>query len=134
MPNALLRACSHQPCPNLVERGACPEHTKQANQRRGSAASRGYGSRWRRYRATWLRKHPFCGDREDGQSAEHSRCVQQGIVTDCTLPGQGHVDHIVPIDGERDPLFWDRRNHQTLCVSCHSAKTARENGGQGMGV
>lgn len=44
-------------------------------------------------------------------------CVQCGaIATD--------LDHIVPI--EQGGAIWDRSNHQSLCRSCHSAKTSAE--------
>lgn len=39
------------------------------------------------------------------------------------------VDHIVAVNGPADPLFWDRKNHQGLCESCHSYKTATQDGG-----
>ena len=35
------------------------------------------------------------------------------------------VDHVVPLDRSGDP--WDPANLQTLCRSCHIAKTAGEN-------
>lgn len=42
--------------------------------------------------------------------------------------GEAHVDHIVPkVDGGTD----DMENLQTLCRSCHSRKTALEDGGFG---
>ena len=40
------------------------------------------------------------------------------------------VDHIAPHQGD-DALFWDQTNWQPLCNGCHSAKTAREDGGFG---
>jgi 5-methylcytosine-specific restriction protein A len=94
---------------------------------RASAARRGYDSRWRRYRIRqWLPLHPRCGDRLAGQSAEHSQCRRDGR----DVPGTD-VDHIVPVSGPDDPLFWEVTNHQSLCHACHSAKTAREDGGFG---
>ena len=78
---------------------------------RGSSASRGYGGRWRKYRAVFLREHPLC-----------VACQRAGRLTAAL-----HVDHITPVDGDSDPLFWDESNHQGLCASCHSQKTAKEN-------
>ena len=67
-------------------------------------------------------EHPLCGDRENGSSGEHSLCVRQGRVT----PARD-VDHVQRVLGANDPLFWDPANHQSLCASCHSTKTATEN-------
>lgn len=39
------------------------------------------------------------------------------------------VDHIVPVAGPADPLFWAEWNHQALSKSQHSEKTATEDGG-----
>jgi 5-methylcytosine-specific restriction protein A len=82
---------------------------------RGTATQRGYNSRWSRYSIRYRRLHPFC-----------TECQRQGILkqADC-------VDHIIPVNGPDDPLFWDENNHQSLCISCHSEKTAREDGGFG---
>ena len=41
------------------------------------------------------------------------------------------VDHIIPIEGQKDPLFFDVENVQALCHSCHSKKTASIDGGYG---
>jgi 5-methylcytosine-specific restriction protein A len=40
------------------------------------------------------------------------------------------VDHIIPHRGDQ-ALFWDEENWQPLCLVCHNAKTAREDGGFG---
>ena len=42
--------------------------------------------------------------------------------------GEAHVDHI---DGDSSNNPDDGSNWQTLCVSCHSEKTATEDGGFG---
>lgn len=49
-------------------------------------------------------------------------CVQCGRIDQAN-----HADHILPIasGGER----YDVANGQTLCLSCHSRKTAREAAG-----
>lgn len=72
---------------------------------RPTAAARGYGHRWRKYREHYLRRHPLC-----------IRC--QRAATD--------VDHIIPVNGPSDPLFWPATNHQSLCGHCHKHKTAVE--------
>lgn len=84
---------------------------------RGKTAERGYGGRWQRYRLTYLRAHPLCAE-----------CRKTGRVT-----AAEHVDHVRAVSGAEDPLFWDAGNHQGLCASCHSRKTAAEDGGFGRG-
>ena len=117
-PRRPLRPCAHPRCPELVESGCCPPHqvkrqelARAVDRRRGSAASRGYGARWRRYREWFLERHPVCA------------CGCEKPATD--------VDHIVPVSGPDDPRFWDPTNHQALTHECHSAKTATEDGGFG---
>ena len=41
------------------------------------------------------------------------------------------VDHIIPVEGPLDPLFWDETNWQSLCHPHHSRKTNAEDGGFG---
>lgn len=77
-------------------------------------AEKGYGSRWRKARETFLRSHPLCADH-----------MQRGQVVPATV-----VDHIVPHKGDQ-ALFWDSENWQPLCASCHGVKTARQDGGGG---
>ena len=75
---------------------------------RGTAAERGYGSRWQKARLSFLAEHPLCAE-----------CDKQGQVTEATV-----VDHIVPHRGDLT-LFWDMSNWQALCARCHNAKTGR---------
>ncbi|MDE9591062.1 HNH endonuclease, partial [Xenorhabdus bovienii] len=35
------------------------------------------------------------------------------------------VDHIIPIQGDADVLFWPASNHQALCQTCHNRKTVQ---------
>ena len=42
---------------------------------------------------------------------------EQGKLTPATV-----VDHIIPHRGDKK-LFWDERNWQALCESCHNHKT-----------
>lgn len=117
MPRAIRRPCTHPGCSALVDPPArrCPAHTKQerveVDIRRGSAASRGYDSRWRSARAAYLSHHPLC-----------ALCRAEGRYTPAS-----DVDHIRPHRGN-DDLFWDQSNWQPLCHKCHSQKTAREDG------
>lgn len=86
----------------------------KADKDRGSAASRGYGRKWRKARLDWLARHPLC-----------VRCKAAGIIT-----GASVVDHITPHRGDM-VLFWDADNWQSLCKVCHDKKTANEDGGFG---
>lgn len=75
---------------------------------RGSAASRGYDSRWRKARAFYLQRHPLC-----------RMCEQIGRITPATV-----VDHIVPHKGDPE-LFWDETNWQPLCKRHHDSTKQR---------
>jgi len=68
---------------------------------------------WRRIRdSVLLRDHYPC------------RCCGRVVCG----KGEAHVDHI---DGDSGNNPADGSNWQTLCVKCHSIKTAREDGGFG---
>lgn len=84
---------------------------------RESAASRGYGAKWRKARLAHLQEHPLCAE-----------CHKTGRITPATV-----VDHITPHKGNMK-LFWDSNNWQALCASHHSQKTAREDGGFGNAI
>ena len=75
---------------------------------RGSAASRGYGSRWQKARATYLTSHPLC-----------VMCRKLGKVTAASV-----VDHIKPHRGDQS-LFWNKENWQALCKPCHDRHKQR---------
>jgi 5-methylcytosine-specific restriction protein A len=81
----------------------CPVRTPE---RRPTAHERGYGARWQRYTKVFLNNHPTCS------------------AAGCSDPATD-VDHIRPISGPSDPGFWDPTNHQGLCHSHHSQKTAK---------
>lgn len=115
MPSRLLAPCRKPGCVQLGERGYCKEHAeekeKQYNIRRGSAYSRGYNSDWQKARLMFLKRNPIC-----------VHCLEQGIYKQAK-----EVDHIVAHRGSRD-LFWDVSNWQSLCKTCHSVKTSKEDG------
>lgn len=80
---------------------------------RGTSAQRGYGSRWQKARATYLRSHPLC-----------VMCASRNIVMAATI-----VDHVIPHKGDQ-ALFWDKDNWQSLCATCHNSHKKRlENSG-----
>jgi 5-methylcytosine-specific restriction protein A len=82
---------------------------KAHDQRRGSAASRGYGHRWRCERADYVRRHPLC-----------VKCLANGISTSTAV-----VDHIIPHRGD-ETLMWDQLNWQALCKPHHDRDKQRE--------
>lgn len=79
--------------------------TRDAN--RGTAASRGYGHRWRVFCRSWLAANPLC-----------VHCLKDGRPTIAKI-----VDHIIPHRGDPE-LFWRPGNHQSLCKFHHDKKTA----------
>lgn len=117
MPVSAPTPCRYPGCSDLVTvgNGYCPTHRRaeqrRIDERRGSAAARGYDSRWRKARVGYLRSHPMCAE-----------CARDGIVTAASV-----VDHIIPHKGDKT-LFWDYDNWQPLCKPCHDRKTAREDG------
>lgn len=110
-----LRPCAHHGCPALVTEGRCERHAKQERQRydkqRGTAASRGYGSRWAKYSKWFL------------SQSDNVFCKLQ--LTGCTNLSRC-VDHVDPPDGPHDPRFWDTGNHQSACIHCNSVKGHRK--------
>jgi len=102
-------------------------HVACLDQQRGSAAARGYDSRWQKARRTFLAQHAhrcvgYAGKKSlvSGPSSLVSSPV-------CLNPAT-IVDHIVPHRGNQ-ALFWDSSNWQCLCKPCHDRKTATEDGG-----
>jgi 5-methylcytosine-specific restriction endonuclease McrA len=75
-----------------------------------------YDARWRKARINFLAEHPLC-----------VLCKQAGRLTPSTV-----VDHVIPHKGDLS-LFWDTRNWQAICATCHEAvKKAAERGGNPM--
>jgi 5-methylcytosine-specific restriction protein A len=123
MPNAAMRPCRAPGCAGLTRQksGYCEAHERAArraqDEERGSAASRGYGARWRRLRTMVLARRPLCADPFE---------LHAGQVVAAT-----DVDHVLPrADGGIDA----DENLQSLCHSCHSRKTAEQSLGWGMGI
>ena len=75
---------------------------------RASSAKRGYGRRWQKYRENYLRLHPLCKMHQD-----LGRIVPSEVV-----------DHIEPHRGDHK-LFWNPKNHQALCKTCHDVHKQR---------
>lgn len=135
MPSALLRSCASIGCPTLVVSGRCAIHARATEQRRGSAAARGYDAGWRAFRI-WFRHRliaahvvPVCGATlPGGPSMRDSQCRAAGRLND----GRLQLDHDPPLtEGERHDAraVCDIRRVGFLCHTCHSAKTLRERHG-----
>ena len=121
------RPCKRPGCPGVTQdpSGFCERHREQGlkakaehkramskmyEARRPDRHARGYGVRWTKYRAYYLRQNPLCAE-----------CQRRGFIKEAK-----HVDHIQPVTGPNDPRFYDESNHQPLCHSCHSSKTLAE--------
>ena len=118
VPDLPKRKCIEPGCTRWAEPGSprCRDHAREFSRRdrqRQFADLYNTGV-WRRMRARQLRDFPLCAE-----------CIRHGKVTAAT-----EVDHITPHKGDAK-LFFDKRNLQSLCKRCHSAKTAREDGGFG---
>jgi 5-methylcytosine-specific restriction enzyme A len=116
MPVSAAKPCRHTGCSALVSDGTgfCGAHQadRKANrfgdERRGSSASRGYGSSWRKLRDQVMR-------RDNGLCQP---CLKAGRVTQASA-----VDHVVPkSEGGTDA----EGNLQAICEACHKAKTSAE--------
>jgi hypothetical protein len=113
MPTLPLPPCRHPRCRN---RSDCPVHARPS-----TPSAKGYGSRWRRYRADVIKAYQleFCGDRPAGAPlTSDSQCRPRNI---------GKVlDHIERVSGPNDPRFFNARGMQFLCDACHQVKRQRE--------
>lgn len=110
------KTCAEPRCPTLVAKGEtyCRPHflgrRRAADAKRPSASARGYDSKWRETRASYLRSHPICEDK--------AGCIAR--ATDVHhLDGQGPK-------GERGHDF---TNLQALCHAHHSQITSHEQRG-----
>ena len=80
---------------------------------KGTAAQRGYGSRWQKARASFLAAHPIC-----------VMCKAGGTLTPANV-----VDHVIPHRGDKN-LFWDTANWQSLCARHHNSDKRRMESGK----
>lgn len=77
-----------------MDTGYCEKHKKDTrtyDKNRGSAAERGYDTRWQKARRTYLMHHPLCVE-----------CMKDNVIEPATV-----VDHIIPHKGDM-VLFWDQ--------------------------
>jgi len=77
-----------------------------ADKQRGSAASRGYGADWTRFRNAYLKRNPLCAE-----------CEKEGRVVIAE-----ELHHLVPIAVDPSRRL-DPTNCDGLCERCHSDAT-----------
>lgn len=113
-----MRACRHTGCAGLSPTGWCERHvddakvnTRNLERWRGTAASRGYDSEWSRLRVQALKRDMY---------------LCQSCLKDDRVTPAKDVDHIVPFTSVDDPRRTDIDNLQSLCRSCHNAKTSTQ--------
>lgn len=120
MPLSAPTPCRYPGCAAVVTvPGFCEAHRSLIHRdygraRRGFDAEAGFyqSKPWRSVRAMFLRGHPLC-----------CACGSKGLLVAARV-----VDHVRPIkDGG---ARFDVSNLQSLCVSCHNRKTARESAGR----
>lgn len=117
-----LHPCAHAGCRELVRGAYCDRHRPKDNTRRSAEAVDWHTwyrlPVWRyNLRPAQLLREPFC--RECA-----TRGKKEGVPHLLRVPATD-VDHVVPHRGSWQ-LFIDPANHQSLCHSCHSRKTAAE--------
>lgn len=118
-----LRPCTYPTCPNLVPRGRCSIHANKSAPTAPTILSPSarialhhrnkpfYNSTaWKKARLTHLSLYPVC--------------------MECNIQLANQVDHIQSIE-ERPDLALDPENLRSICQSCHSRKTVKQDGGFG---
>ena len=117
MPRKAPQVCNHPGCNEVTHARYCDKHTREMSQRynryqRDRTAQTFYeSSQWRNLRRMKLNDSPMCEE-----------CRRGGTLVKATM-----VDHIIPIRQGGEKL--DLTNLQSLCHSCHSRKTMKENHG-----
>lgn len=110
------------------------QHRPRANQAtqhkppetRGTATQRGYNWQWAKYARQLCQERILC-----------ELCSECGRLSPVVRPEKAGrsvtsiVDHIVPVNGPDDPLFWEPVNHWCLCVACDRWKSIRFDGSYG---
>lgn len=112
MPHRAPQPCPRPGCPALLPPGGyCPEHRRVVRRRtdeaRGTAAQRGYGSTWRRRRASFLARHPRCID-----------CGAKATVPDHDPYSRRDLVAAGVADPDADEFM------QPRCTPCHNTRTA----------
>lgn len=118
MPTKAMRFCAK--CRAMaVSGGLCEIHRKAADKQAADRQEHQWQSMyqtstWRAMRLAQLAKEPLCQE-----------CMKEHRLTPATV-----ADHAVVHRGN-PALFYDPDNLQSMCASCHSSKTDREDAGFG---
>ncbi len=109
-PSRAPTPCTVPRCPNMATtRGRCALHATATETRRGSSATRGYGTRWRSIRREFLRDNPTCMDCGGASEVpDHSPRSRRQLVADPT------------VEDPDDPIWLE-----PVCAHCHNARTRR---------
>lgn len=117
MPRNAKHPCRDGRCPELLDKsGYCDKHRRAPVSATPPALSEAYKERnrfyqraaWKRIRAEHLQLEPLC-----------RKCRSIGRLIEAAV-----VDHIITIESGGAKL--DHGNLQSLCTSCHNAKTRRD--------
>ena len=99
-----MKVCAVPGCPNLQAESKCIKHRREAEARRGTRQTRGYGARHDTIRA---------GIAERMAKGERFRCWRCGVTLDPNAWHLGHDDH-------------DRSRYRgPECVPCNTATSGR---------
>ena len=111
------KRCNHRSCRTLIDydKSYCSEHEGIQHKRYDATRDKDTKEFYSSSRWTKMAKQVKL---RDGYLCQE--CLSHGLYV------QGNIaDHIIPIKqdwGKR----WDMSNTQTLCISCHNRKTAKE--------
>ena len=92
--------------PTAPQRFNQKERKREAFRRKGTKQERGYGGVWEKLS---LMKRADCP-----------------VCEVCNNAAATQVDHIIPFEGEDDPLRLEWTNIQSICQECHTEKTRRD--------
>jgi 5-methylcytosine-specific restriction protein A len=113
------RGCLGPGCVAMVDKGFCAACAKKRSPealRVRGVSKRWYDcARWKKRRAAHFKAHPLCAD----LYGVHGPLIEAATEFDHPKPHRGDYE-----------LFWNQQM-QGLCKSCHSRKTATEDGGFG---
>lgn len=122
MPSKPMKPCLENGCAALVQSGRCEAHKANGRQaydrRRGTARQRLYDSDWEKFRALFLRRHPFCVGSAPGWSSQDPPASTNHIVL------ATEVHHIQKVR-EFPELRLVESNCLGQCASCHATRTRR---------